>query len=246
MLRFLFQCIKYFGIEGILVYLKIKLNATSRITIPGIKFPIVMRPGRADRTTFREIFIKREYDVDLPAAINPCVIVDAGANIGFTSVFFANRYTTARIFSIEPDEDNFRTMLKNVTLYPTITPIQSALWSKKEMIKVVDHGYGDRGFIVEKSSGDNSLLAISLNNLISQFQIESIDILKMDIEGSEKHVFSENYDKWLSVTKCLIIELHDRMNKGCSKAVFSALSNYDFSMSIKGENLVFINNRFLP
>jgi FkbM family methyltransferase len=245
MFRFFFQCIRRFGIQGILVYLKIKLNRTSGIAIPGIRFPLTMRPGPMDRTTFREIFIRREYDIDLPSAIKPTVIIDAGANIGFTSVFLANRYAGARIFSIEPDEANFNYLVKNVKHYPSVTPIQSALWSKKEMIQVVDRGYGDRGFMIEKNEENNSLLAISLDDLLDQFQLKHIDILKMDIEGSEKEVFGAHYDRWLPVTKCLIIELHDRMKPGCSKAVFNAMARYDFSLSIKGENLVFVNNQYL-
>jgi FkbM family methyltransferase len=242
MLRFFIQCIKNFGIAGILVYLKIKLNQTSRISIPGLKFPITMRPQRTDNITFREIFIKKEYDIQLPSTIDPTVIIDAGANIGFTTVFFANRYPNARVFSIEPDSENFQYLIANTKHYKNITPIKSAVWNKKEMIQVVDHGYGERGFMIEKNEGKNTLQAISFDDLMDQYQIKHIDILKIDIEGSEKEVFTENYERWLPVTKCLVIELHDRMKKGCSKAVFDAVSKYDFAFAIKGENLVFTNN----
>ena len=72
-----------------------------------------------------------------------------------------------------------------------------------------------------------------------------IDILKIDIEGSEKEVFQHGYADWLPKIKVLIIELHDRMVPGASAAVFSAINQYDFSVDIKGENLVFTNNRLL-
>ena len=68
---------------------------------------------------------------------------------------------------------------------------------------------------------------------------DHIDILKLDVEGAEKEIFSSNYEDWLPKTKVLIIELHDRMRKGCSKVVFSAISEYNFSLDISGENLVF-------
>ena len=64
---------------------------------------------------------------------------------------------------------------------------------------------------------------------------------KMDIEGSEREVFSIDAEHWLPITKCIIIELHDRMKDGCSTAVFKALSQFNFECTIKGENLVFIN-----
>ena len=70
---------------------------------------------------------------------------------------------------------------------------------------------------------------------------ETIDILKIDIEGSEKELFSSNYEKWLPATKLIFVEVHDDMKKGCSKAVFSAIGKYNFHFSMKHENLIFIN-----
>ena len=72
---------------------------------------------------------------------------------------------------------------------------------------------------------------------------DNCDIVKLDVEGSEKEIFSENYEGWLPKKKVLIVELHDRMKKGCRKAVFQAISRYDFSLQVAGENLVFTNNQ---
>jgi len=242
MFGLLIRCVRIFGIRGILIYAQLKLGLTNSIRIPGIKYPVSLRPQQADKISFREIFMKREYDVTLPSTLIPTVIIDGGANVGFTSVFFANKYPTARIFSIEPDASNFTCLVNNTRNYTTITPIKSALWYKAELLNVVDKGYGDRGFVIEKNDEVNGLQATSIADLMQQYQLTHLDILKLDIEGSEKEVFSENYQRWLPQTKCLIIELHDRMKPGCSRAVFSALTQYNFSFSIKGENLVFTNN----
>jgi FkbM family methyltransferase len=245
MFRFLIQCLRAFGTSGLIIYLKVKLRLTQSLKIPGITFPVAMRPGNTDRITFKEIFIRREYELDITDHTNTQVIIDAGANIGFTSVFFANQYPGALIFSIEPDAENYQYVLRNTASYKNITPINKALWNKKETISIVDPGLGKRGMMVEKRDGDTTLQAISIVDLMTEYNIKQIDILKMDIEGSEKEVFSDNYDFWLPKTKCLIIELHDRMKKDCSTAVFRAILNYDFSLNIKGENLIFTNNRFL-
>jgi FkbM family methyltransferase len=242
MFRFLIQCLRAFGISGLIVYVKLKLGLTQSIGLPEIKFPIAMRPGNTDRITFKEIFIKREYDLNFSTITDTGVIIDAGANIGFTSVFLANQYPNSKIFSIEPDHENFEYVLRNTSSYKNIIPIKKALWNKKETISLSDPGLGKRGMMVDKHEGATALDAISVTDLMNEFNISQIDILKMDIEGSEKEVFTDNYDFWLPRTKCLVIELHDRMKKGCSASVFHALSNYDFSLSIKGENLVFINN----
>jgi FkbM family methyltransferase len=244
MFRLLIQCLHAFGLAGLIVYIKLKLELTERIRLPGIKSPIVMRPSRTDLVTFKEIFIKREYDLEFNPTLPVKVIVDAGANIGFTSIFFAHKYPDAMIISIEPDQENFEYLRLNTASYPKIIAIKSALWNKKEAISTVDNGYGKRGIMVEKNNGSNPLEATSISDLMEEFSISDIDILKMDIEGSEKEVFSNNYESWLPHTKCIIIELHDRMKKNSSKTVFAALTNYNFSLAIKGENLIFTNEQF--
>ncbi len=132
--------------------------------------------------------------------------------------------------------------MKNAKPYPNITPVQSALWNRREVIHVEDRGYGQRGFMIDRDGKGITLQAASIADLMQEYKLPHIDILKMDIEGSEKEVFEEGYSHWLPRTKCLIVELHDRMKPGCSKALFKALVQYDFSMSIRGENLIFTNN----
>jgi Methyltransferase FkbM domain len=70
---------------------------------------------------------------------------------------------------------------------------------------------------------------------------DTIDILKLDIEGAEKKVFESGYEQWLPKVKVLIVELHDRMRSGCSETVFKAVSQYSFSNEIRGENHIFFN-----
>jgi len=74
---------------------------------------------------------------------------------------------------------------------------------------------------------------------------ETIDILKLDIEGAEKNVFEKNFEKWLPKVKILIIEFHDRMIEGCSSTALKALSYYNFCSESKGENTIFYNQEFI-
>ena len=85
--------------------------------------------------------------------------------------------------------------------------------------------------------------AISIKALMKKYNIDFIDVLKLDIESSEKQVFSEDFSYWVARTKMIIIELHDSMKEGCAQQFFEAIhktiANYTFS--IKGENVVIIN-----
>ena len=126
-----------------------------------------------------------------------------------------------------------------------IHPLQSGIWSTSTFLKVRNIGLGNWGFIVEeqKEEDNDTFQAISINDILKIFNKSQIDILKLDVEGAEKEIFTSNYHDWLPNTRVLIVELHDRMKKDCSKALFKALLNYDFTVEQLGENLVCVNQQ---
>lgn len=243
---FLVNCIHAFGFRGLLIYLQLKLHLTETISLPWRETKVHIRPRSADEYTFREIFIRREYDIKFPAKFSPRWIIDAGANIGLTSVFFSIKYPSAKILAIEPDKENYQRLLINTSAISNIDALRAALWVDESNIEVIDEGYGLRGFTVRAGATSNEVNGITINSLIAKYNIDVIDILKIDIEGSEKEIFEKGYEEWLPRTKCLVIELHDRMKPGCSKAVLTALTRFNFSLEVKGENLVFFNQEFHP
>ncbi len=256
MLYFLITCLQNFDLtSGLSVYLEMKVFKTERIKLPELAHPFYYRKNSVDQHTFREIFLRKEYDIKAILNFQPKVIVDAGANIGFTTLFFLREFNPSLIISLEPDGSNFKLLRKNTEQYSCIIPVQKALWNEDGVVEISDEGYGLRGFVVKSAhakrheevmSSENSpsMTGTTVQSLLKQYELTHIDILKMDIEGSEKEVFSEGFEEWLPLTRCLIIELHDRMKAGCSQTVFSALARYNFEFSVKGENLVFINKDF--
>lgn len=243
MFYFLVQCIRVFGFRlGLLNYIRIKILKSGKFWFPKLRQTVHYRPHTLDVHTFREVFLREEYNFKLPPDFHVTTIIDAGANIGFTTLFFLQRFPGAAVISLEPDPENFVLLQKNVTKQINVTSLRKAVWHKTGPIKITDHGYGVRGFVVEDVSDStlSTMPAISISELVLEYRLSNIDILKMDIEGSEKEIF-ESDTSWLSITRCLIIELHDRMKPGCSKAVFTRLIEHNFELSIQGENLVFIN-----
>ncbi|MFT7344374.1 MAG: FkbM family methyltransferase [Lentimonas sp.] len=238
--------IKNIGISGIWMFIKLKANLVNKLSIPGVKHPVQLRKGTTDVPTFGQIFIHREYHVDLE--VDAVSIIDAGANVGLAGVFFANEFPSAKIISIEPEQSNFDLLVKNTSLYPNIHLVQKALSNTSDSLNMINNGYGNWGFMTEKiEDGKNNseieiIEAITIPEIMVQHNFKTLSIVKIDIEGFEKELFESNYEEWLPKTKCLIIELHDRMKMGCSKSFFKAISQYDFSFKMKGENLFFINN----
>jgi len=197
---------------------------------PKLSHAVRLRLHTSDTMVFGNVFIDEEYRFGLPSSAN--VIVDAGANIGLTPIFYAQTFPKARIFAIEAERSNFELMLRNIRPYPNITPIHAALWSSEGYISIADPlpgAFGNWGFTVSSRPGD--VRAITIRSLLRDFGVDRIDLLKIDIEGSEQEVF-EICD-WQDLLDSIVIELHDRFKPGCSHVVNRALQG--FSRTISGD-----------
>ncbi len=205
------------------------------INMAGFKQPIFIRCIRADMQSFVNTFI--EPYLDKKPYMHDCrFVVDAGANIGLTAVLYAQWWPECKIISLEADQENYELAVKNTMAYPNIHVIKKALWNKSALLKI-EAGQED-GFVVREVGAEiqsveqvNTTEGISLMDLMFQHECAQIDFLKMNIEGSEKEVFSEGSDFWLPKTKSMLIELHDGKNAGCSQAVFSAIHKYHFAVA---------------
>ena len=230
-------------VPGFFTYCSLKYNKSGKIKIPKIKFPIFFRPKSIDEYTIIEIFGLKCYDLDLP--FDPKFIIDGGANIGLSSVYFANKYPESQIVAVEPETSNFDLLLKNIKNYNNIKANKCAIWNKNILLEIKDNGFGLRGFMVEETpiESNTSINGVTIDDVNSKGQI--IDILKLDIEGSEKFVFEKNYKKWLPNTRCIIIELHDDMVEGSSESVYQTIAKYNFRKYQKGENKIFINKELI-
>jgi len=237
---------KNYGVKGFFVYINLKLGLSEKVILPKIPYPIYYRRKTSDIPTFNQIFTNKDYEIDLE--FEPKVIIDAGANIGLAAIYFANKYPEAEVICIEPEKSNYKILERNISNYNNISSFKRALSNlSNQDINVVDNGWGNWGFITESLEASknqkvvDSVKTITINEIMKDNEIETIDLLKIDIEGAEKELFESNYENWLPKVHCMIIELHDRMKDGSSKSFFKAISQYNFNYFQSGENLVFIN-----
>ncbi len=180
-----------------------------------------------------------EYDIDFP--FTPETIIDGGGNIGLFSVLMANRYPEAKIFAIEPDSGNFSQLQKNTNKYPNVTPIKAGIWNKNCFLRIIDEGHDHWGLQVREAEKgvETDLKAITISDLVDQFGLKSLDVVKLYVEGAEAIIFQDNYEKWLSITKVLIIELHERNWPGISANFEKAISRYPFTKRKNGEYFIY-------
>ena len=150
-------------------------------------------------------------------------IVDAGANVGFASIYFANRWPNARIVAIEPDPANFEVLVENGKQYQNLTPVQAAVWKVNAKLDLFDPGKGAWG-LQTKVSADGRVYGLTLPEIMRRYDMPQIDVLKMDIEGAEREVF-EGCADWIDCIGSLIVEIHDHSNPGAYASVMRARIN---------------------
>lgn len=189
---------------------------------------VCVRLGTTDLKTFSQVFGKLEYD-SFNFVRPPEVIIDGGGNIGLAAIFFARKFPSAKIITIEPSAENFEVLKANVAPYPAITAVHAALWNEGGMIDLVDRGSGNWGF---ETGGDGqehpvveSVKAMTVSEVINEFGLDHIDLLKLDIEGSEREVMADSAE-WIGKTRMLIVELHEHMRDGCCAAWEEAIGGF--------------------
>jgi len=75
------------------------------------------------------LFGFREYRC-LKEVHDASLIVDCGANVGYSTVYFLTRYPRAKVIAVDPDPDNYALLEANVAPYGArCRPIRSAVWS---------------------------------------------------------------------------------------------------------------------
>jgi FkbM family methyltransferase len=212
---------------------------------PQVRHPITLRTRTSDIDTYDQVLYSGEYDV--PGFGDVTTIVDAGANIGLASMFFAHKFPNARIIALEPESSNFELMSRNLNAYPNVTCLKKALWSQSGSVTVFDPGDGAWGFRTEsEGAGDTmgkvigTVECISLPDLLDEFDIDKLDVLKIDIEGSEKEVFDTS-SEWIDRVDVIVAELHDRFKRGCSRAFYNATAGFARETH-KGENIFTFRN----
>lgn len=233
---------KYGLWPGLRIYLRFKFKPFGTTRVPGIRHPISLRKDSTDKAIFEQVFVQGDYDL----AINfvPGVIVDAGANIGLFTILMKNRFPQAKVICIEPDPENVRLLEKNTAPYTSISVETAGLWHEDKMLRVFDkHNMGFSAMVTEESGQITNTRSITMDSLLKKYGLDRVDILKIDIEGSEEAVFSRNFENWLPKVKMIIIELHDWLRPGCSGPFFQAiqksLRSYDYF--VHNENTVIIN-----
>ena len=172
-------------------------------------------------------------------------IIDLGANIGMETLRFSKMYPMARVIAVEVESRNFELLNKNTANIPQIKTLNAAIWSKKAQLKLEPGNEldGQDWRVKEVDSGENfDFIGMPLMEILHSFNIASVDILKVDIEGAERELFNEDCREWINLIKCLIIECPDAQSPLTTAFMYRNfdISGFKFNTYINGENLVLV------
>jgi FkbM family methyltransferase len=221
------RCIHYvrrFGVKGaIATHRRIwsKPAGLKDIHIPGLSHPISLRSGTADASTLEKIFVWNDYDLDYPAEVK--TVIDAGANIGLSSIFFAVRFPHATVVAIEPESENFRLLELNTRHYPQIVPLRAALWSDDTTLGLSNPDDRVDSYQYRLDAAQQMVPAFQLPSILARFRLSNVDVLKIDIEGAERDVFALK-PGWVDRVRMFIIELHGPEAREAFAGATSALN----------------------
>ena len=210
----------------------------SGLAIAGLRLPISVslppyrlsiRPNTPDLRVAREL-VNGTFREAIRAAepLQYGFIVDAGGYIGTAAIAFADAFPDALIVSLEPSRLNFEMLCKNTKHLPNVVALNKALSSRVENATLSDRNTGEWGFTLVQNPLDcpapkrlHDTLTTTIPQLLRDFGKDGIDLLKLDIEGAERDLFIDR-PKWVSSTRVIYAELHDRIQPGCQNAFTGA------------------------
>jgi FkbM family methyltransferase len=213
-------------------------RAPFRLYSKRISGPAFVRPRSSDMSVFHQIFVEREYQC-LDDLSDARFIIDCGANVGYSSLCFLSQHPNAKLVAVEPESNNFVALQRNLQRFgDRVELLQRGLWSHSTGLVIEEHEDAadgkDWAFTVREAQPGETphVTATDLTTIWKDAGCPTIDILKIDIEGSETVVFDAEDKPWLDAVKNIVIELHGEQ---CEAAFQRAVEGLGFEMSTSGE-----------
>lgn len=163
----------------------------------------------------KEIFKAEIYKIEL-GNTRP-KIIDAGAYLGLSTLYFKNLYPNSEILAFEPNPNIFPLLEENIEInnLKDVTLENIALGKKNatrdfHIDSSDSHSFSTSSFIKNAWSGEQKTIPIQvIVKKLSEYINNDIDLLKMDIEGAEKEVLEDlKEENKLKFIKNVIFEYH--------------------------------------
>ena len=195
-----------------------------RVEPTNLSYPFYVRSATTDVDEFLYTVARESYGRYLPGG-EVSFILDAGANNGDSAAWLLTRFARAQLIAVEPDRENFSILKRNCEPYGARVALEHcAVWFKPARLSLKGNERNDAIEVFETADGE--CRGVTVPWLMSKYGFPRLDIFKCDIEGTERQLFSQGADEWLSKTGFVVIEVH---GSECLKAVVEATRRYGFT-----------------
>ncbi|NDG29194.1 FkbM family methyltransferase [bacterium] len=179
--------------------------------------------------------------------VNPNIL-DVGANIGTISIWLSRIFTKGRIYSFEAQRQVFYQLAGNVALnnlynidvFNYAVSSQEGFISVKEPNYFSNHDFGTFSLVETKiTQSINNLVVptISLDTFVEKYKIDSVDLIKIDVEGMDLDVLKGSLNIIERDSPVIYVEHFDN-KKSILTELKTFLNQFDYQFDIRGNNLL--------
>ena len=198
----------------------------------------------ADLNALIEVFYDEEYNwfpVDQPS-----VIIDLGAHIGDTAVYYHTHFPNAKIIAVEPMPENYQLLDMNIfeNNLTDVFTYQLAISNKTNDIVLhtdqENNWHSTASVVPGNWTGTQNTIPITvatktldyfIDQALTQFNVKYIDLLKVDIEGAEQAVLIQGKKQLKDNVKFINCEFHPHSEQNIQKLV-KTLEEINFKVTL--------------
>jgi FkbM family methyltransferase len=235
------------------LYFKVKTWKTYRpVMFVTSRNPIrFIVPTRGLYLVFKEVFIRDFYCFEnIAKALSKApVVIDIGANVGYFDMLLFSYFPQATVFAYEPVKSNYELFKKNISynneLEKQIHLYNAAVTGKREEVIELFIQSEDANLVTASvykdfdvnNSNSVKVNAVSLTQIVLDNNLESIDLIKIDCEGSEYTILYNTPWEVFQRIKALAIEVHDLDTENHNiKSLASFLENYQYNVKYHADH----------
>jgi FkbM family methyltransferase len=182
---------------------------------------------------YEEFFTDRIYDIMTNSIFKKKIAIDVGANVGLFTEYCLD-VGFEKVISIEPNPLAANEFRKMHSENPNVIFSEIALTGDGEDVNLSVNPRNTLVSSIAKTISENTVLVKSktLNSLLSDY--DSVDLLKIDIEGAEYDLLDKTNIESLSKADNIILEFHDN-NDGRVNSLIEKLVSADFAVKLYDE-----------
>ncbi|MGW2660110.1 FkbM family methyltransferase [Nocardia tengchongensis] len=202
---------------------------------PGGPASIVVRRNQSDLLILWQIFLQRFYELEESYCLDHRIdtldtIVDLGGNTGLAAAYFTARYRPRLLLTVEPIAESLDVLRCNAARSGVDWLIEdcavsgrpgelefavSEFWDTCTAVPEVYRLRETRPWRLENTLAlaPRTVAAVTVEELLRRHGIERVDLLKVDVEGSEVHIFATP-QPWMNQVDRIVLEVHDKYIDG--------------------------------